>query len=190
MRPRPLVQAHAHVVGSGTFARRFAEPGAIAPSRRSPPSSETRPVPNPGEPLELLRRRGTLRADRHSPRPNVILLDPVDDLPDPPRPLGPAGRRSGGRSGRRAAPRSGRPTSSWCCWCASRSTSGWRCACACSAPGTTSTGATESPSGRSTTRSGQCRRCWRLPRLPGPGSVLPRSVGRPRWESCSAADPP
>ena len=46
----------------------------------------------PPNPVELHKQRGTYRPDRHSPKPNVVLVPPVDTPPDPPRPLGPAGR--------------------------------------------------------------------------------------------------
>ena len=49
-------------------------------------------MPMPPEPIERLKRRGTWRADRHAPKPNMVLLPAADGPPDPPRPLGPAGR--------------------------------------------------------------------------------------------------
>jgi hypothetical protein len=50
-------------------------------------------MPNPPVPQELLRRRGTWRRDRHAPKANVLLLPPAEGPPEPPRPLGPEGRR-------------------------------------------------------------------------------------------------
>jgi hypothetical protein len=50
-------------------------------------------MPNPPVPQEVLKRRGTWRRDRHAPKPNVLLLPPAEGPPEPPRPLGPAGRR-------------------------------------------------------------------------------------------------
>ena len=46
----------------------------------------------PPFPVERHKLRGTYRRDRHDRR-GVVLLPTVDDPPDPPRPLGPAGRK-------------------------------------------------------------------------------------------------
>jgi hypothetical protein len=47
----------------------------------------------PKVPTELHRLRGTYRPDRHGSSTSVVLLPPVDGPPEPPRPLGPEGRR-------------------------------------------------------------------------------------------------
>jgi hypothetical protein len=49
-------------------------------------------MPMPRTPNELHRRRGTFRPDRHGSAP-VVLLPASDGAPEPPRPLGPEGRR-------------------------------------------------------------------------------------------------